>query len=249
MTKHYTNFYETTKEANMRLRGTVIMYGDTPYYVLGVSGHKSDGIFRIYLDDPTDLSVYKDNTVPQMSNQDYNSWGIKMDQWMENNPQVKVLRKQMNSPAFNKFRPFPLGMTNLEGMVAFVQRHPTRRTEQGLTEPMLVATCLGLTRLAQEGIRVPLLSSEMMACITGTYPSYMEVVENLSDPSVTNTGAAFHREFAILRGPLSVLFLAYKSDVIGVIDSNNPYSVRLDKRFVYCKEVLENLDLFSNIYF
>lgn len=250
MTKHYKNFYETTKEANMRLRGTIILYDGIPYYVLGVSDHKSDGIFRIYLDNATDLAMYKYDGIPQISNQDYNAWGVRMDKFMETTPQANILRKQMNSPLFNRFRPFPLGMVNIEGTVAYTQRHPTRRTEQGLTDTMLVSSRLSLSGSRGDGgIRIPIFSKELMACIVGQYPSYVEVIENLYDPAVTNLGAAFHRDFAVLRGPLNVMFLAYKNDVIGVIDSNNIHSVRLDKKFVYCKEVVESLNLFSNIYF
>ena len=47
---NHKNFYETIKEARMRLAQTVVMYDGEPYYVLALDNHKSDGIFRVYLD-------------------------------------------------------------------------------------------------------------------------------------------------------------------------------------------------------
>jgi hypothetical protein len=51
---------------------------------------------------------------------------------MAEHPAAGILRKQMNSPLFNKFRPYPLGMCNTKGQRAYyLERQPNRKTEQG----------------------------------------------------------------------------------------------------------------------
>ena len=48
--KEHVNFYENLKEARRRIADTVVMYEGIPHYVLCISDHKSDGIFRAYLE-------------------------------------------------------------------------------------------------------------------------------------------------------------------------------------------------------
>jgi hypothetical protein len=49
-----------------------------------------------------------------------------------------IIRKTMNSPKFNKFRPFPLGMCNSNGRCYFLERQPLRpKVEQGLIRSMV----------------------------------------------------------------------------------------------------------------
>src|SRR3546814_1445089 len=55
----------------------------------------------------------------------------------------------------------------------------------------------------------------------GNYPTAKECVHELTDPNCINTGAAFHREFAFIKGPVDTLFLAYKEDLIGVIPNGD----------------------------
>lgn len=247
MTKHYTNFYETTKEANMRLRGTVVLYDGLPYYVLGISDHKNDKIFRIYLDSFPDLTFYRDaNAPPLHSNEECNSWAKKMDTYLETQTTgCTILRKMMNSPAFNKFRPFPLGMANVEGAALYVQRHPTRKSEQGLSEGMLINQTFSLSM--QKNYAVGLLSKDFYNCIVGKYPSYEETVTNLKNPECANLSAAFHREFCLVKAPLGVLYLGYRTDLIGFVHPDNNYKLTLSKKFSYCREVVESLNLFTTI--
>src|SRR3546814_20877703 len=57
--------------------------------------------------------------------------GKRMDNFLKDNPDCGIIRKNMDSPLFNRFRPFPLGMCNLNGETYFLCRSPTRNTQQG----------------------------------------------------------------------------------------------------------------------
>src|SRR3546814_12211748 len=121
----------------MRLVNTVVMYDNRPYYVLCSTDHKKDGIFRMYLDElytergaaisriPGIPYEYNDGTPQHIER------GKRMDNFLKDNPDCGIIRKNMDSPLFNRFRPFPLGMCNLNGETYFLCRSPTRNTQQG----------------------------------------------------------------------------------------------------------------------
>jgi hypothetical protein len=250
----YTNFYENIKEAEMRLKNTVVLYDGEPYYVVNICDHKADGIFRVYLD-PTGqkegLSCSRFPGCPVGSSWDPNlgpTRGDAMDKWMELNPKNKILRKMMNSPSFNKFRPYPLGMVNKDGGVTYAERHPTRKTEQGLTNNMLVTNPVSVSGGAFKSSRhVDIISEELRETIINSYPSAQECLAALKDPRKANNAAAFHRNFAFARGPIGTIFLAYKQDVVGVLPGASLSHVRLGEEFKYTKEAIESLNLFGSI--
>lgn len=249
----YNNFFETKKEAEMRLRGTVVVYDGYPYYVLGIGDHKSDGIFRIYLD-PLSSNNMTINNFPGIPSYDMvplgSSLGDMFDKFMEKNPKAPLIRKMMNSPKFNKFRPFPLGMCNMDNTVYYIERQPTRKTEQGLTHQMLSIQPIHLSTKGGK----PMSSSyfnmhgdDFKACIMGDYPAAYACLAALKNPKIDNDAAAFHREFAFVRGPLDTLYLAYRDNVIGILPNNDMSEVKIGKDYTYAREVVEGLGLFSNI--
>lgn len=252
MPKELPNVYENVKEAMLRLRRTVVVYDGEPYVVLAITNHKADGIFRIYLD-PTAKSseqISVGRPEPEQYPAEHPGLGDYMDAWMTAHPNSGVIRKQMNSPLFNKFRPYPLGMCNTKGGGCYyVERQPNRRTEQGLLSSMLQETPINLapSQPPRTRVNVDVYGKAFKDCIMGQYPSAQEVLTNLNDPDVVNDAAAFDRHFALVRGPLNMLFLAYKSDIIGVLPKGNFDMVRLGREFQHCKEVVENLGLFSAI--
>lgn len=252
----YTNFYENIKEAEIRLNHTVILYDGLPYYVLCMCDHKPDGIMRIYLDPlgapDGKLAVQRNLSIPYEWLQESPNGptrGDMMDTWLETEQGKNsgVLRKMMNSPKFNRYRPFPLGMSNVGGEVVFVERQPMRQTQQGLTNNMMCQTKLSLEGVTVGYKALSVTSPEMYDVIVGRYPSPEDCLKNLLDPDVQNDGAAFHRNFALLRGPIRSLFLAYKSDVIGFLDKGDFSSLRLAEEFKYTKEVVEELKLFGTV--
>ena len=254
----YTNYYETIKEARMRLLGTVILYDNRPYYVLAIADHKADGIYRMYLDD----LLHKDGPARRRIHGMPYDWcdegvghtvGDKMDEWMEKQKQtpeeIGVIRKMMNSPLFNKFRPFPLGMVNVGSTVMYVERQPTRNTLQGLAQQMLNVSSVSI--VPKEGIRprsaVSVDSVQLARTIINDYPSPEECLKALSDDRVANEGAAFHRQFAIMRGPLDMMFVAYKSEVIGILPNHDLSVITIGRNYSHCKEAVAELNVFGDI--
>ncbi len=254
--KEYPNFYETPNEASMRLLNTIVMYDDEPYYVIGISNHKPDGIYRMYLDflgNPQGCvsrrASLQEAGWPFSDYTGHPSLGAMADEWLEKNKDKGVIRKMMNSPSFNKFRPFPLGMCNQGGQVSFIERQPTRHTQQGLTSGMLSTSFLHFSDPNKRPMlrNIDMFSYSFYETIKGKYPDANECLKNLLDPDITNTGAAFHRLFALVRGPMDLLFLAYKGDLIGYLPNGDFSVVKLDKKCLHCREVVTALQLFESV--
>lgn len=250
--KAHVNFYETLKEAHIRLRNTVVLYDSVPYYVMAITNHMKDGIFRIYLAplDETPGGLRKWPDIGQF-NPDNPGLGPYIDKWLEQVPDSGVLRKQMNSPLFDKYRPFPLGMCNQGNRVVYLERAPARpKTEQGLIGTMIQEVPISL-RNVEEPYRgktsVSLTSFNMHNCITANHPDPQTCLTNLLSDEYQNEAAAFHREFALVKGPIGMVFLAYKTDVVGVLPKNNFEYLRLGKHFLHLREVCLDLGLFTNI--
>jgi hypothetical protein len=253
----YKNFFETQAEASMRLNGTVVLYNKTvPAQVLCISEHKGKGTLHIYLD-PIGWKEdqFTKRLIPPINHYSPNdpSVGEVVDQWLKQNPESNIIHETMDSDKFNKFRPFRLGMYNGPPFVYYVARQPTRRVEQGLIKPMLAITKLSSTggeKLA--GIepypsKLSMYGPEFKACVLGEHPSAHECLEGLLNPKYENKGVAFHREFALLKGPSNTLFLGYKTDVIGSLPNKDFSSVKLSRDYFYAREVVENLRLFDNV--
>lgn len=260
--KEHLNFYECLKEAQDRLRGTVVMYQDKPHYVVAITDHKGDGVFRIYLD-PVGSGQGKQR--PNLG--DYNpanpGLGAYIDDWLDKNPKSGMLRKQMNSPHFNKYRPFPLGMCNYTSVgldkkvvwsgTYYLERQPARPSmNQGLTRAMICEHLVSASPVrdnpkGMSGTQIDIMSPAFLSCVMGEHPSAKECLENLLDPAIENEAVAFHRDFALIRGPIDMLFLGYKADVVGVLPKNDFEYLRIGRKFRQCKEVVEELGLFANI--
>lgn len=249
--KLYPNFYENAAEAQIRLKQTVIMYDGLPYYCLCLGSHP-DGIIRLYLDPighPQGGLIYRTKGIPL----DYppSETCEAMDGWIKANPELtkEVVVAKMDSPLFNRFRPFPLGMANFSGKVYYLERTPRRpNTQQGCTARMVMQTKLtsegnaGMTHIGHE-----ILQSAMFKdCVLGQYLPPAEALKGLLDPDVLNQGVAFTRDFAFLRGPVKTIFLAYKTDIIGKVDPEKP-RVTLLAEFLHTKECIEELSFFKDI--
>ena len=249
----HLNFYENLKEAQLRLRMTVVCYDGVPYSVQAITNHKPDGIFRVYLSPigQEDTPAVLPNSIGNYSAEDP-ALGRYLDEWMTGNKTSLIIRKNIDSPLFNKFRPYSLGMCNYGTDIHYIERQPNRRTEQGLTRTMLESTNVSLTSnipkfKGSNGCIVELYSSQFKACVLADHPSAEEVLFNLNDPKIENLAIAFHRRFALLRGPIGMLFLAYKTEVVGVLVNNDFSVVRLGAEFRHCREVIEDLKLFKTI--
>ena len=251
----YPNFYENIPEAVKRLHNTIVMYDGEPYYILAICGHRADNIFRVYMHavgtDPWPVQ----NVIDKWHRED-SGLGPELDEWMEANKQSPVIRKAINSPKFNKFRPFPMGMCNVDGNVYYLERIPNRKTEQGLISSMVMETPV----TAAAGAKAPepgysyrgpqyvsLWSNDFKDTLLGRYPDPDLCLNQLLDPEVSNTAAAFNREFALVRGPLNMLFLAYQSEVVGLLPNNDYSRVIIGRDKKHTAEVVSELKLFSNL--
>lgn len=254
----YPNFYETINEARMRLDETIVLYDGIPYHVLCVTDHKPDGIFRVYLDPVADdgKPFHRKTAVPyNWCDEPGMTKGQKMDEWLDSTTgkSSPILRKMMNSPKFNKFRPFPLGMLNCKGRAMYVERSPTRHTQQGLTGAGLNGLYFdvidGSGSFSRPGGQTDVSSTcpGLYSTIMGIYPDVDLTLTNLTDDSISNTSTAFHREFAIVRGPMNLLFLAYKGEVIGYLPYSNTNEIKIGAKFSYVKEVVDELACFNKI--
>jgi hypothetical protein len=251
--KEHPNFYENMKEAHMRLRNTVVMYESEPYYIFAITDHMKDGIFRVYMypiGDTTTTAAKECMAYVNNYPADHPDLGGMLDKALGvHGKDCGVLRKHMNSPAFNRFRPFPLGMCNLKGKgTHYVERQPTRHTPQGLTASMLYDTEIVT---AAQGIPVKsgvsIQNNDFRNCVLGKYPTAQECLSGLSNPKLANEAAAFHRQFALARGPIGMIFFAYKTDIVGVLPDNDFSELRLGKDYRHVREVVQELQLFNTV--
>lgn len=248
VTKKYPNFYESIKEARMRIEGTIVLYDEIPFYILRVFEH-SDGIFRVYMEELSqDMSINGNNPPPVNVHPDNSICVDETEKWMKKWPN-KIVRKMMNSPKFNMFRPFSLGYCHVGDKLIYLQRQPLRRTEQGLSSSMIIEYLVNFSGadLPKPSRTLHFPSQPIREAIIGKYPTLQECVSNLMDPQVTNKGAAFHRDFAILRGPIETLFLIYQESVVGFIENHESLSVKLSKKYVHLREKLQELGQFRRV--
>lgn len=255
--KEYPNFFENFQEFCRRLQNTVVTYDGEPYTIINVGTHKPDGIFRVYLWPSKNGPCAPGNKNYPPVFGEYaaytNEFSNSLDTWLKGaGKESGILRKQANSPAFNKYRPFPLGMMNKNGQVYYLSRQPSRHIEQGLTGNGLVVTPVGFqsgssgTPVGRNSLGF-MQTPEFHDCVTGAHPSLVDCVTNLLDPEIQNESVAFHREFAILRGPVNTLFLAYKNEVVGLVRNKDNPEVVLSHKYSYLREIVEKTGSFSSI--
>jgi hypothetical protein len=253
--KEYPNFYENLKEAYSRLARTIVLYDGLPYHAIALTDNKEDGIIRIWLD-PIGVDMNdgrKQLVYTALSyNGDYAPLGSLLDTLLEKYPDCGILRKHMNSPKFNRFRPFPLGMCNVGTQVYYVERQPIRPLmHQGLVKSACLETLITAGSRQDNPRRqaetLDITSKAFKDCILGDHFTPRETLAALLNPRVAHDALAFHREFALVRGPIDMLFLAYRSEIIGVLPNNSFDFLKLGKEYGYCREVVEELDLFRKI--
>lgn len=251
----YPNFYSHLKEAEIRLNSTIVLYDDEPHFIYCVTDHKSDGIFRVYMEPLNTHGEYEtfNSNVPMSGHP--STRGDDMDKYLESKKNSKIVRKMMNSPKFNKFRPFPLGMMNTGEKTYYLQRSPTRNTQQGLMSSAINGDIVSIDPNASNGRRglggssigVSWDNPNLYDVIKGNYPEFGECLSMMRDNSCTNQTIGFSRDFALLRGPLDLVFLSYKGQTVGHIPEDTLPTVNLGKGFKYLKEQVSELRAFKKI--
>ena len=256
----FVNFYENLAEAKLRLENTIVMYDGAPYYVYWIAEH--DGKLRAYLDQYRGGDIVSRRVSGFPRSQDYNPnhYSEIIAEWYKNNRVKGLIRKELGSPLFNKFRPFPLGNVNIRGSVIYTERTPTRNTNQGLRERSVYAlnvlpvpnptTTSGKRSKAHSfnnETSIDIWCSEFYNTICNQYPTIEEILEAFKDPQVVNTGVAFHREFSLFRGPLDMLIVCYRDEGIGLLAEGDLSSLVVGTRYSYLKESLEELGCFGSV--
>jgi hypothetical protein len=259
----FVNFYENIAEAKLRLDNTIVMYDGKPYYVYWIAAH-TDGKIRAYLDnyEGGQFIRHRISDFPRSNNYHPSDYDAVLADWYKNNKDKGLIRKELGSPHFNKFRPFPLGNVNIRGSVVYTERTPTRNTNQGLRERSVYALNVlpvpnptsgdksnrkGLGFSYNNETNIDIFSPEFCDTMCGNYPSVEEILAAFKDPSVINTGVAFHREFSIFRGPLDMLILCYRDEGIGLLMNGDLSSVVVGHKYGYLKETIEDLGCFAQV--
>jgi hypothetical protein len=254
----FVNFYENLAEAKIRLQDTVVLYDGKPYYVYFLY-EDGNGKIKAYLDDYEGgrLIGQRENTFPNREGYNHSNYVSLINAWYETYKGRGLVRKEIGSPKFNKFRPFPLGNVNINGSVVYTERTPTRNTNQGLRDRSLFSLAVSPVPNLSSGLKrkgssinevsLSVYSKELYTTMLGIYPSAEEILEAFKDPSVINTGVAFNREFSIFRGPLGMLFLCYRNEGIGLLDQGDLSSVIIGRDYYFLKETIEELNCFSTI--
>lgn len=246
MTVQHTNFYETLKEAQMRLQNTIVLYDNEPYFVICIDNHNSDGIFRIYMEPLGHLDGLSYGNCPYGGSHP----GPAMDEFLQANKNTRIVRKHLNSPLFAKFRPFPLGMCDTNGVTYYCERAPVRATYQGLNRDMVnsaLVTLDAVSRKTRYGGSPEIWSKDFYNTIKGLYMSPQEALGHLTSGKVKNVSLSFHRLFCFIRGPVNTTFLSYKGEIVGVLPNNDLTQLNLIKKYFYTQEVITELGVFEKI--
>lgn len=147
-------------------------------------------------------------------------------------------RKRIDSPAFNRFRPVPLGFCNdfRNGTrhTTWCERTTPRTRRQGL--------CSENFRGMRNGSRIRFDhidgSDGMREMIVGEYPTFDQALALLAD----DTSMAVHREFALVKnGPIPIL--RHKTTDVGLVFRDQLY---LDSAHQYLLEMLLESPQFPN---
>jgi len=93
---------------------------------------------------------------------------------------------------------------------------------------------------------VAAFTAEFRDCVVGDHPTPKECIEGLKADNI-NESVAFHRNFALVRGPIDTLFLGYKDEVVGVLPRGDFSALRLGRQFKHVKEAAHDLRLFTTI--
>ena len=211
----YENFYENLEEATFRLNSSIVLYDGEPVQINNVENHK-DGTLRVHIS-PLPLSL-------------------------EGNAMSS--RKMINSPKFNKFRPFELGNVNYLHKdtiyVVNVERLPVRTRVQGTTSTNTRITTVNKKSGLIFNFSNLTMNEGFVEMCKGVYPSLKEFF----DSGVYEI--ALSRNFAVVKGEATGLFSIYHgTDHIGVM--NSKAAIFVFPKFKYLKEVLEESRIFNSV--
>ena len=125
--------------------------------------------------------------------------------------------------------PVPLGFINFqdgENECVVASRVPARMWKWGLCSNNLNLSPVAGKDVLEKNKDNVLLSSNLRACILGTYPAYKEACDIIEQATIYST-IAFHRHFAIQRRRNRIVLVYYKYDIlIGECKDQKPTLMR-----------------------
>ena len=228
------NVYENLEEAQFRLSGSVVGYDGYPAYIHDVRAH-SDGIFRL--------------TITRLPLNGEGHAGAE-DIGDEDLPASKAVRKRIDSPKFNRFRPIQLGMMNLfdaTGQItgrimrhaSYAVRIPVRRGSQGLKNESF--DCRMLFGGQRTQLNHAMKSEAFSEMSRNVYPTFDEAMDRLAPDS----SIAVTREFAVAMGADQIVSLYHKNTVSGLVHRG---TILLLPSHTFLREsIIENPNLPNNI--
>lgn len=183
--------YETVEDAQMRLRGSVVLYDSALHYVETVEPAPEADRKEIFRVRALPLPLGKPGAVP--------------------------IRKYISSRKFD-LAPFPMGFLNTKEGAVFCSRSPARQQSQGLTSKTFMSEMIPTDpRVGKRGIDFSqfINSEESVKMLAGNYPSFKDACDKAKD----GVSCAFAREFAISADPELpfLLYLYYKNTKVGIV--------------------------------
>lgn len=152
--------------------------------------------------------------------------------WNPMDENRKTVRKQLNSPRFNRFRPFQMGFLNYfeDGAknCMFTSRQTARRNRQGLTKDTFAAHTVDGQQKNLD-LRICSGRESFAEMVNGIYPSFDEAVDALTP----NSAVAFDRNYAVRMDPTGLVTLYRKKERIGLIrkDTKEVYLFQLKQYY------------------
>lgn len=205
-------YYNSAEDANLRLRGTIVLYRNKPVRVFEVLANSSSEVVLKINDCLSGKNLHIILTDPDLD--------------------IRSISSMLGYMNYNCAMP---GITGLHKEAVYVQRSPSRISQQGLCQrntriPVVIPFDMSKFRHtpALETVSVQPYFYDM---ITGNYPSFNQALDSLSDTQVKSV--AFSRNFAIIRTGEVMYRNIYIADIDGT-------SIKLSKKFKYLAETVES---------
>jgi hypothetical protein len=222
--------YESVEDAKMRLRHTVVLYKDTPVYILDIVKGDGDDILRVQFQEIPLAPGEMVEAAPVRAR------GADLAGLAQAAKAAAAQRKYISSKHFD-IAPFKMGYVNSPKGAFFASRLPHRMQKQGLCSENFT----GKTNQAVPiGFMTFLNCKETVAMIKGEYPSFDQAMKALDkSPAV-----AFDREFCLVKDdcfPELITYLYHKGVKVGMFNKNDGLS--LGKKFTCLKEQLGEMKI------
>lgn len=215
-----TGPFEDLNQARARLSSGVFTFDGEPISVRTVEPH-SDGVLRVFFD------YLGHNGEPPAGR--------------------AGVRKMINSPSFNRFKPFDLGFINMnesrfgeaaENRALFSARRPVRMSRSGLTGENFVAKALygSLNREGRsqtEGIDFSHIVNTRSFCdmVRGRYPSFSECFDYVRSNRAAGSSMAFDRKWALSREDSGLIWLYRDSEKVGLMSERGLILLNAQRHF------------------